>query len=458
MARLTVRALESLKPKSASYKVTVDRDLYMRVAVDGTKTWLVRYVIAGRQIQVRLPRPYGSNGADGHMSLAQAVAENVRIQALAHDGIDFQLQRAELEKAAKLATSQAETLNTSFRVLFDTWLTDGVSREDGNAELRRTFDKDILPTIGDLPVREVNDGHLLELLRKVGRERGRGRTAERMLSECRQMYGWAIKRQPWRSLLTHGNPAELVELKQVVTQGYEPGIRERTLSVDELRELRDIFLRTTEAYEESLDKTVAVRPLQLESQLALWICLGVGCRIGELLKARWEDVNLENGIWFVPKANTKTKVDWTVFMSGFALCKFQALYDLTGTTPWCFPATQKEDMHVCVKTVSKQVGDRQMRFKKGKALMHRRLDDTLVLAKGKNEEWTPHDLRRTASTMMQALGVHPDVIDRCQNHIIPGSKVRRHYLHYDYANEKRAAWDLLGRRIDAVLSFEAIPA
>lgn len=243
----------------------------------------------------------------------------------------------------------------------------------------------------------------------------------------------------------------------MVPQGYEPGIRERTLSVDELKELRDIFVRTTEAYEASLDKTVAVRPLQLESQLALWICLGVGCRIGELLKARWEDVNLEHGSWFVPKANTKTKVDWTVFMSDFALCKFKALHDLTGKTPWCFPATQKKDTHVCVKTVSKQVGDRQMRFKEGKALMHRRLDDTLVLAKGKNEEWTPHDLRRTASTMMQALGVHPDVIDRCQNHIIPGSKVRRHYLHYDYAEEKRAAWDLLGRRIDAILSFEAIP-
>ena len=81
---------------------------------------------------------------------------------------------------------------------------------------------------------------------------------------------------------------------------------------------------------------------------------------------------------------------------------------------------------MCVKSVSKQVGDRQVRFKEGKALKNRRQDNTLVLAKGKNEEWTPHDLRRTASTMMQALGVHPDVIDRCQNHIIPGSNAYEH--------------------------------
>jgi hypothetical protein len=38
--------------------------------------------------------------------------------------------------------------------------------------------------------------------------------------------------------------------------------------------------------------------------------------------------------------------------------------------------------------------------------------------------------------MMQALGVNLDVIDRCQNHVLAGSRVRRHYLHHDYAEEK----------------------
>ena len=85
-------------------------------------------------------------------------------------------------------------------------------------------------------------------------------------------------------------------------------------------------------------------------------------------------------------------------------------------------------------------------------LKGRRHDDTLVLGGGENGEWTPHDLRRTASTMMQSLRVSPDVIDRCQNHALPGSKVRRHYLHYDYAEEKREAWRLLGERLDAILT------
>lgn len=56
--------------------------------------------------------------------------------------------------------------------------------------------------------------------------------------------------------------------------------------------------------------------------------------------------------------------------------------------------------------------------------------------------------------MMQALGVAPDVIDRCQNHVLPGSKVRRHYLHHDYAEEKQQAWNALGTQLERILGSD----
>jgi hypothetical protein len=49
---------------------------------------------------------------------------------------------------------------------------------------------------------------------------------------------------------------------------------------------------------------------------------------------------------------------------------------------------------------------------------------------------------------MQALGVLPDVIDRCQNHFVRASKVRRAYQQHDYAAEMKDAWERLGRRLD----------
>lgn len=79
--------------------------------------------------------------------------------------------------------------------------------------------------------------------------------------------------------------------------------------------------------------------------------------------------------------------------------------------------------------------------------------DTLVLAGGRNGAWTPHDLRRTGATMMQALGISLELIDRCQNHVLPGSKVRRHYMPHDYADEKRAAWAALDERLATLIAL-----
>ena len=46
----------------------------------------------------------------------------------------------------------------------------------------------------------------------------------------------------------------------------------------------------------------------------------------------------------------------------------------------------------------------------------------------------------------------PDVIDRCQNHVLAGSRVRRHYLKHVYADESKQAWAKLGVAIEAALT------
>lgn len=85
-------------------------------------------------------------------------------------------------------------------------------------------------------------------------------------------------------------------------------------------------------------------------------------------------------------------------------------------------------------------------------MKNRRSDNTLLLSGGKNGNRSPHDLRRTGATMMQALGISLELIDRCQNHVLPGSKVRRHYMRHDYAEEKRAAWAALGQRLTGLIA------
>ncbi len=320
-------------------------------------------------------------------------------------------QRSE-DRQRVQATINAEARHlaedASIRAMYDAWLADGVSRKDVN------LSRDLM-----------------------------------------QMFDWAEKRQPWRRLLQEGNPTNLIEIERIVAADYDmSNIRTRVLSPGEIRELKAIFERTRAAYDNAPDKRKATRAVQAETQLALWICLSTCCRIGELLMTEWRHVDFNSATWFVPKENVKgsrgKQQDPLVFLSDFALEQFKTLHKKSGDTAWCFPARDAEN-HVCLKSVSKQIGDRQLRFKNRKDLSNRRNDDSLVLANGSNGEWTPHDLRRTAATMMQALGVSPDVIDRCQNRVLAGSRVRRHDLKHEYNDEKRGAWRLLGAEIERVL-------
>lgn len=366
---------------------------------------------------------------------------------------------AQAAKEAIIAKHQAELAKQmTVKDLFDAWIADGVARKDGNKELCRLFNKEVLPAIGCVELRLLTANDIRAVLRKMI-DRGVVRQAVAAFNDITQMLHWGEKRQPWRGLLAESNPADLVEMETMLPNDYEEE-RDRVLSPVEIRELAEILSGTASQYQAAPvgTKYQAIRPLKRETELALWICLGTLCRIGELLMAEWKHVDLIGKTWFVPKANVKgrrnKKQDHHIFLSDFALKQFCELKKITGESEWVFPTQNKDgkETHVYVKSVTKQVGDRQSRFRQcSKPLAHRRNDDSLVLASGTNGKWTPHDLRRTGATMMQQLGISLDIIDRCQNHVLAGSKVRRHYLHHDYQEEKTEAWNKLGKMIEGIL-------
>lgn len=344
---------------------------------------------------------------------------------------------------------QRKTDNLSFKDLFDIWINDGVSRSDKNKYLIQSFTKHALPSLAMISIKDLSEHHLRSLYRTII-SAGKIATAVELSKDIGQMIRWAEKRKPWRGLLIDGNPAELVEIKKIVPTDYSKE-RTRMLSIEEIKKLKSIFDTTASTYAVAPTKYGVERPIKLEVQIAMWLCLSTVCRIGELLKTEWKHVDFEKRTWFIPAENTKgergNKRNQIVYLSDFSLNQFKHLYTLTGETPWAFPA-QNNDGHVCVKSASKLIGDRQVKFKcRTRKLKYRVENNSLVLG---DQEWTPHDLRRTGATMMQQLKLSRDVINLCQNHVI-GSKVDRVYLLDDYADEKREAWQKLGERLDAVL-------
>jgi hypothetical protein len=56
MPLVTVRAVETYRPKAEPYKVTLDRGLHLRIAPDGKRTLLVRYTVKGVVADRKLTR------------------------------------------------------------------------------------------------------------------------------------------------------------------------------------------------------------------------------------------------------------------------------------------------------------------------------------------------------------------------------------------------------------------
>jgi integrase len=64
--------------------------------------------------------------------------------------------------------------------------------------------------------------------------------------------------------------------------------------------------------------------------------------------------------------------------------------------------------------------------------------------------WTLHDLRRTAKTLMVRAGVRPDISERVLGHVIAG--VEGTYDRHSYVDEKRDALEKLARMIERILN------
>lgn len=389
--------------------------------------------------------------------LAEIRNERDKSRELVKSGVDPRANKKSVRIEAQAAVEaiitadeQKRAKTLTFNDLYQAWIKDGVNRSDGNKYIKQTFGKHALPVLGNIEVHNLTEHHLRDVYRAIITT-GKIATTVELSKDIGQMLRWAEKRKPWRAQMIDGNPSELVEIKKIVPADYTKE-RRRLLSIKEICRLSQIINESESGYSEAENRRTVERPLKKEAQIALWLCLGTLCRIGELLKTEWTHVNFEQQTWFIPAANTKgergEKCDQLVYLSEFTFNKFKQLHALTGDTEWAFPGRDKVGP-ICDKTVSKQVGDRQVKFKsRTRKLKNRVENNSLVVG---DEEWTPHDLRRTGTTLMQKLKISRDVVNLCQNHVI-GSKVDRVYLLDDYADEKRDAWHKLGNRLEEILA------
>ena len=418
--------------------------LLARITPSGDRLFYFQYS-AEKGKRYALPiGTYGAGNDDATMSLSGARQRAMELASLHKAGIKNIREHLEAEEAARTAARDAEITRLAAEKaaaeadqiqqinrktvseLFEHWAKiDLINRKDRGTEVRRMFEKDVLPFLGTLAVVDVKKGHITEVTDTM-LARGVNRAAKIAFSLMRQMFRFAVD----RDLIEH-DPSASIRKAKIGGKDVE---RDRVLSEDEIR---------------SLAKQAPEAGLLITTEAAIWIALSTCCRIGELLASKWVHIDLEQGTWLIPAENSKNGKPHTVLLSSFAIQQFQRAHTLNNTSVWCYPNTDNSGP-VCSKTVTKQLGDRQRQPDQGTMSRRSAKAQSLLLTGGK---WTPHDLRRTGATLMTALGVLPEVAERCLNHT-EENKVKRIYQRHSYVNEMANAWRVLGEHLDVLIYLE----
>ncbi|MEP7295738.1 MAG: tyrosine-type recombinase/integrase [Burkholderiales bacterium] len=381
-----------------------------------------------RERAAELSRLHQTGVRDLREHLALVMSDSKQRDADARrEAAEARRQAREDAQAAQLARKRRITV----RDLFDRWAatelaphvrTDGkrTGRKDGGASARAHFERRVFPELGDFAAADIKKVDLMTVL-DTARAGGQLRTANVLLSELKQMFRFALTRD-----LVERNPLDTVTKRDAGGPNTE---RDRVLSMDELG---------------ALVKALPNAALHARSALAVQAILGTACRVGELMAATWNDIDLAACTWHLP--DTKNQREHTIHLSAFSVRQFVQLAGMRETNDWVFPNARGTGP-VDSKSFGKQLADRQ-RQPEDRLKGRSKATTALQLAGGR---WTAHDLRRTAATLMATLGVSGDVIDECLNHVIE-SRVRRIYIRDRRPADQARAFDALGARLDEIFS------
>lgn len=427
--KLKDATFRNIKAKDSEQLLADGGGLYVRVrsAIDGGAiSFRLTYRIEGKQkwLTVGTYPTMTLKDAREARDLHKTSIKEGRDPAL---GKQLEKQRQYNAQLAELAENAKQKARLTINKLFELWeKLDLVNRKDSGKEVRRMFEKDVLPFIGNMAVEDVKKVHIINIIDTL-LSRGVNRMSKLILSLMRQMFRFAQDRD-----IIENDPTATIRKSKI---GGKDTIRDRYLSDNEIKALKEQLpdaklLKTTEC--------------------AIWIILSTCCRIGELCKAQWKDLDLEGGTWKIPAGNSKNGIPHIIYLSRFAKNQFSTLIKLKSSAVWIYPNTDNTD-HVCEKSITKQLGDRQLADEREPMSGRSKYCRTLKLADGK---WTPHDLRRTGSTIMGNLNVRPDIIEKCLNHV-EQNKMKKTYQHQTLEAEQKDAWKLLGDRLDILTSESA---
>ena len=245
---------------------------------------------------------------------------------------------------------------------------------------RGSLDNHILPALGNVPIVSVSRSQAAGLHYAL---RDTPRAANRALMVLSKMFSLA---EAWGLAPPGNNPCRYV-------RRYKEGKRERFLTEDEYRRIG-----------RALCVLEAGGPLQARAASALRLLMVTGCRLGEILTLRWDDVDRKAGELRLRDAKTGARM---VPLTPTAEAVLAGIVRVP-RSPWVFPG-KGPDGHLSQLTT----------------YWHRTRELAGV------EDVRIHDLRHSFASRALALGESLTMIGRLLGHTDVGSTARYAHLARD---------------------------
>jgi integrase len=300
------------------------------------------------------------------------------------------MKAKEAEEQAKQEARQAEERAADSVAAF-AWRWYEEVAEPGNSNprnVKRVLEKDIIPAIGDKHISEVTPDDVLAITDRI-KARGADQMALATRNVMKRLFAYAIARQK-----TTFNPAAAIEAKYIATAKS----RDVALTPDEV----GMLLRAI--YQSSVKRS---------HKLALHLLILCMVRKGELIGARWEEIDFDNALFSIPGERMKKDRPHLIPLSKQALAMFEELKGLASGSEWVFPSRGTLEQPIAHSTLNQAVRSLELGVR----------------------DFVLHDFRRTASTHLHEAGFNSDWIEKALAHETKG--IRGVYNRAQYLEQRR---------------------
>ncbi|WP_210386407.1 tyrosine-type recombinase/integrase [Methylobacterium soli] len=369
------------------------------------------------------------DGSERGIAFWRGEAGRVSAEVREHGGVKERAQhQVQLARAAERLAAE-EAARGTFRHLFEDYIDNrrGKARDDQIAEFGRILKVDLgkFPAILDLPAKDVRPHHIRQVLEPIW-----ARNAQRQAAKVRSFlraafaYGLAAEfslgRRSGKAFGLEQNPVDSV----TVPGTSNPGTR----SLSEA-ELSHFWL--------TIEGANGVGPIV--AKLLKFVIATGGQRIEQVMREPWES--------FDEKARTMRLIDakgrggirrtHLVPLSDRAIEILKEVREINGSHQWPWTTTGRQTISVTTPVHS----------------IDKWYEAKGAVAGAQIERFTPRDLRRTCSQIMQRAGVDDLASDLLQSHGV-GGVVTKHYRNdpAGYLPAKRSALDAFEVKLAQILA------